>query len=50
MTFNGTLASVNAALNGMTFAPTANYNGPASIAITNRRSGQHRQRRRAERQ
>jgi hypothetical protein len=34
MQFTGTLASVNAALNGMAFAPTANYNGAASVSIT----------------
>lgn len=34
MTFTGTMASVNAALNGMSFMPPANYNGPASISIT----------------
>ena len=33
MTFNGTLAAINAALDGMSFQPMALYNGPASIAI-----------------
>src|SRR5204863_4225551 len=32
--FTGTLASINAALNGLTFAPTSNYNGPATVQIT----------------
>ncbi|WNG60199.1 tandem-95 repeat protein [Archangium gephyra] len=34
MTFRGTLANVNAALDGLTFAPVANFNGAASLAIT----------------
>jgi len=34
MVFTGTLASVNAALAGMSFTPTANYNGAASVSIT----------------
>ncbi|WP_201834504.1 beta strand repeat-containing protein [Microvirga zambiensis] len=34
MTFEGTLASINAALNGLVFTPTAGYYGPASLAIT----------------
>ncbi|SDM00491.1 DUF4347 domain-containing protein, partial [Pseudomonas indica] len=33
MTFEGTLADINAALNGMTFSPTGGYNGPASLQI-----------------
>jgi len=33
MTFTGTLADVNAALDGLTFTPTPAYAGPASIAI-----------------
>ncbi|MFN8633983.1 MAG: Calx-beta domain-containing protein [Chloroflexota bacterium] len=33
MTFRGTIAAVNTALSGLTFAPTANYNGPASVQI-----------------
>jgi hypothetical protein len=33
MTFKGTLSSINAALNGMSFKGNANYNGAASIAI-----------------
>jgi VCBS repeat-containing protein len=31
--FSGTLAAVNAALNGLTFHPEANYSGPASLGI-----------------
>ncbi|HYO09542.1 MAG TPA: tandem-95 repeat protein, partial [Tepidisphaeraceae bacterium] len=34
MTFTGTLADINNALQGMTFSPTANYNGPATVSIT----------------
>jgi hypothetical protein len=30
----GTLVDINAALNGLTFDPTTNYNGPASLAVT----------------
>ncbi|MEN2388563.1 Ig-like domain-containing protein, partial [Comamonas sp. A7-5] len=33
MTFTGTLASINAALNGMTFQPTAGYYGSAALQI-----------------
>src|SRR6185436_4915950 len=33
MVFTGTVANVNAALAGMTFSPTANYNGAASVQI-----------------
>jgi len=34
MSFTGTLANLNAALNGLTFTPTANFNGSASFTIT----------------
>ncbi len=34
MTFEGTLASINAALDGLTFVPDSNYNGSASISIS----------------
>ncbi len=34
MTFVGTLAESNAALDGLRFDPTPNYNGPAGIQIT----------------
>jgi hypothetical protein len=34
MTFTGTMASINSALDGTTFAPLANFNGPASITLT----------------
>jgi hypothetical protein len=30
MTFTGTMANINAALNGLTYAPTADYNGAAT--------------------
>ena len=34
VTFQGTLAAMNAAMNGTTYAPTANYFGPAQVTIT----------------
>ncbi len=34
VTFQGTLADINIALNGLTFIPTAGYNGAASLQIT----------------
>ncbi|MCD1638529.1 DUF4347 domain-containing protein [Pseudomonas stutzeri] len=34
MTFEGTLADINLAMNGMSFSPTGGYNGPASLQIT----------------
>lgn len=34
MTFAGSLANINNALNGLTFTPTSGYNGPASLQIT----------------
>jgi hypothetical protein len=39
MTFTGTLANINAALNGLSFAPTAEYSGAASIVITTNDQG-----------
>jgi hypothetical protein len=33
MIFTGTITAINAALNGLTFTPTANYNGAASVQI-----------------
>ncbi|HEX8772070.1 MAG TPA: tandem-95 repeat protein [Pyrinomonadaceae bacterium] len=33
MIFTGALSDINAALNGLTFTPTANYSGSASLAI-----------------
>jgi uncharacterized repeat protein (TIGR01451 family)/MYXO-CTERM domain-containing protein len=33
MRFRGTIAQINAALASLTFTPTANYNGPASVVI-----------------
>src|SRR5207249_3376938 len=33
MTFRGTQSAINAALDGLTYAPAANYNGPASLTI-----------------
>lgn len=34
MTFDGTISAINAALNGLTFTPAANYNGSAALTIT----------------
>src|SRR5205085_230281 len=34
MTFSGSLTDINAALNGLVFAPTSNFNGAASLQIT----------------
>ncbi|MBS1186777.1 MAG: Hemolysin-type calcium-binding region, partial [Burkholderiaceae bacterium] len=34
MTFTGTLANINNHLNGMTFTPTLNYSGAASVVIS----------------
>ena len=34
MTFTGTAAGINAALNGLTYAPTAHFNGSAKLTIT----------------
>jgi hypothetical protein len=34
MTFTGTVAAVNAALDGLAFAPAADYNGPAFLSVS----------------
>ena len=34
MTFTGTVAAINAALDGLAFAPTADYSGPAFLSLT----------------
>ena len=34
MTFTGTVSAINAALDGLSFAPTANFSGAASLSIT----------------
>jgi hypothetical protein len=39
MVFTGTLANLNAALNGMSFTPVANYNGPALLTLTTNDQG-----------
>ncbi len=39
MTFTGTLSAINAALNGLSFTPTANFNGAASLSITTNDQG-----------
>ena len=33
MTFTGSIAAINAALNGLAFAPTANFNGAATLTL-----------------
>src|SRR5258708_27424443 len=40
MTFTGTLANINAALNGATFTPTAGYFGAATVQFTSADEGQ----------
>jgi hypothetical protein len=39
MTFTGTIANINAALNGMTFTPTAGFSGAATLTITTNDQG-----------
>jgi len=39
MTFTGTLANINAALQGMTFLPTSGFNGAASLQIVTNDQG-----------
>ena len=39
MVFAGQIADINNALEGLTFAPTADYNGPASIRVITRDMG-----------
>src|SRR5205823_11227813 len=39
MTFTGTLVDVNAALDGLSFAPAADYNGAATVSITTNDQG-----------
>ncbi len=41
MTFSGTQAAINAALDGMTFTPSADYNGAAALTITTQDDGSH---------
>jgi hypothetical protein len=41
MTFTGTVANINAALAGLTFSPTANFNGSAVLTITTNDQGTH---------
>ena len=42
MTFQGTIAAINTALNGLTFSPTADFNGACQPAGRDQRPGQHR--------
>lgn len=39
MTFTGTIVNINTALNGLSFAPTANYNGAANLQIVTNDQG-----------
>ncbi|MCE5983706.1 DUF4347 domain-containing protein [Pseudomonas sp. LF19] len=39
MIFTGSLASINAALNGLSFSPTPGFNGPASLQIISNDQG-----------
>src|SRR5207247_421974 len=39
MTFTGTIGNINAALNGMSFAPYPNYNGSAGVQIVTNDQG-----------
>ena len=39
MTFVGTIANINTALNGLMFDPTTSYSGPASVEITTKDQG-----------
>jgi hypothetical protein len=39
MTFTGTIAAINAALNGLTYQPNSNYNGPASVTVNTNDQG-----------
>src|SRR6185436_16608069 len=39
MSFTGTIANINAALNGLVFAPTAGFNGAASLQIVTNDQG-----------
>ncbi len=39
MVFTGSSANVNAALNGLSYAPTVNYNGSASLSLTTEDQG-----------
>jgi VCBS repeat-containing protein len=34
MTFRGTASAINSALNGLSYSPTANYNGSATLTLT----------------
>ena len=38
MTFRGTVANINTALNGLTYAPTSDYNGGATLTVATRDS------------
>ena len=39
MTFTGSIASINTALNGSSYSPAADFNGPASLTLTTNDQG-----------
>ncbi|HVG33238.1 MAG TPA: putative Ig domain-containing protein, partial [Pyrinomonadaceae bacterium] len=39
MTFTGSIADINSALNGLSYGPAANFNGPASLNVTTNDKG-----------
>jgi hypothetical protein len=39
MTFSGALAAINTALNGLSYVPAENFNGPATLTITSNDQG-----------
>jgi hypothetical protein len=39
MTYRGTLANLNTAVNGLTYTPSANYSGPDALSITSNDQG-----------
>jgi VCBS repeat-containing protein len=39
MTFSGTVAAINTALNGLSYAPTADFNGSSTLTITTNDNG-----------
>ncbi len=45
ITITGSLTNLNAAINGLKYTPTADYNGTDTLNIGRRRPGQHRHRR-----
>jgi len=39
MTFTGTIAAINTALNGLAYRPNSNYNGPANVTVNTNDQG-----------